>query len=158
MTTEPQLQDRSEVFVRFHRRNLIAVLVITLVLGAVGLALALSPPGAAGDLRNLPLWMLPILIFIFSRLLMMVGGRRIDPRSPEVQAAIQDEWRRTNMFRAARVALIVVLIGQCPLGLAFAFLTQARLDPAHVAGGMAASTIVLGIVTTIILFLYFDRE
>src|SRR5436305_7239526 len=106
-------EDRSEIFVRFHRRNLIGVMVIALVLGAISLELALSPKGAGGI--PVPAWMLPILIFGFARLLMTVDGRRINPQSPEVQAAIHDEWRRTNMFRAARIALIVVLLGQCPL-------------------------------------------
>src|SRR5437016_1759801 len=121
-TTENQGEDRSEIFVRFHRRNLIGVMVIALVLGGISLTLALSPK-AVGLPGNLPVWMLPILIVGFSRLLMTVDGRRIDPQSPGVKAAIQDEWRRTNMLRAARFALIVVLLGQCPLGLAFAFLT-----------------------------------
>jgi hypothetical protein len=102
--------------------------------------------------------MLPFLIVGFSRLLMTVDGKRIDPQSPEVKAAIHDEWRRTNMLRAARLALIVVLLGQCPLALAFAFLMPTQLQPARIVSAMAASTIVLGIVTTITLFLYFDGE
>ena len=153
-------EDRSEIFVRFHRRSLIGLLVITLVLGAVGLALALSPAGAVAPLGTVLPWMLPLLIIIFSRLIlvMTVDGRRIDPKSPELQVAIADEGRRNNMLRAARIALIVVLVAQWPLGLAFGFLTVPHLDPVHVASAMAVSTMVLGIATTIILFLYFDRE
>jgi len=151
-------EDRSEIFVRFHRRNLIGLMVITLALGAVALALALYPAGMVSQQAQFFSWMLPLLIVIFSRLVMTVGGRRIDPQSPELKAAVNDEWRRTNMLRAARTALIVVLVAQWPLGLAFGYLTDPHLTALRIASAMAASTMVLGIVATIILFLYFDRE
>jgi len=151
-------EDRSEVLVRFHRRSLAGLMVITLVLGALGLALALSPPGAVRQPSNLLWWLLPLVIAAFSRLLTSMGGRHIDPQSPELKAAIQDEWRRNNMLRAARAALIVVLVGQWPLGLSLGFLTSPQLTPVRVASAMAAATIMLGIVTTITFFLYLDRE
>lgn len=151
-------EDRSEVLVRFHRRSLAGLMVLTLVLGALGLALALSPAGAVRQPASLLWWLLPVVIAFFSRLLTSMGGPRIDPQSPEVKAVIQDEWRHNNMLRAARAALIVVLVGQWPLGLVLGFLTSPQLTPVRVASAMAAATIMLGIVTTITLFLYFDRE
>src|SRR4051812_166895 len=114
-------EDRSDLFVRFHRRSLIALMVITLLLGTIGLALALSPTFMGS---NFQWWLLPIVIAGFARLVMTMGGRPINTRSPELKVAVDDEWRRTNMFRAARGSLIVVLVAQWPLGLIFGFLTQ----------------------------------
>jgi hypothetical protein len=87
---------------------------------------------------------------------MSLRRRRWAPDAPEVKAAMQDEWRRTNMDRASRTALIVVLIAQWPLGIVFGFLAQ--LPPPRAALAMAAATITLGLATLITLFLFFNRE
>lgn len=151
-------QNRLEAFERVQRRSMIALVVITLILGGVGLALALSPQGAVRNSANLPWWLLPIIIVALARLLTTSQGHRFAPDSPEVQAAMQDEWRRTNLMRAAQGALIVVLIGQWPLGMIFGFLTHPQLTAPRIASAMAASTIMLGVVTLAGLFFYHDRE
>ncbi|HSE47678.1 MAG TPA: hypothetical protein VLA96_00560 [Terriglobales bacterium] len=152
------IQDRSEAFERVQRRSMIAVVVITLTLGGIGLAMALSPQGAVGNSANLPWWLLPIIIATIARLLATSQGRHFTPDSPEVKVAMQDEWRNSNLMRAARGALIVVLIGQWPLGLIFGFLTRPGLTPPRIASAMAAATIMLGIVSLAALFFYYDRE
>lgn len=149
---------RAEHFERYQRRRMIALLLVALLLGGIGLSLALSPPGAVAKMSNLPWWLLPIVIAVFVSLFTSAGQRRFPADSPEVKTAMQDEWRRTNLLRASRIALIVVLIGQWPLGLAIGFLTHPQLTPARVASAMAAATITLGVTTTVLVFLFFDRE
>lgn len=151
-------EDRSELFVRFHRKSLFALMMIILVMGGTGLSLALWPALTVGKYANTQWWMLPVGIVIFISLFTFAGGRRFSPEAPEVLVATHDEGRRTNMLRAARAALIVVLVGQWPLGLALGFLTQPHLAAPRIAIAMAAATNMLGIVTTISFFLYFDRE
>jgi FtsH-binding integral membrane protein len=150
--------DPSELFERVQRRSMVALVVITLVLGGIGLALALSPQGAVRSTANLPWWLLPIILAALARLLATARGRHFAPDSPEVKAALQDEWRRTNLMRAAQGALIVVLIGQWPLGLIFGFLTHPQLTAPRIASAMAAATIMLGVLTLAGLFFYYDRE
>jgi len=150
--------DRSRLFERVQRRSMIALGLIALILGGVGIAMALSPTGAVGSASNLQWWLLPIVIAALARVLSTAGGQHFGPESPEVKTAMQDEWRRTNLLRAARGSLLVVLIGQWPLGLVFGFLTPPGLTPPRIASGMAAATITLGVVTMVGLFLYYDRD
>ena len=65
----------------------------------------------------------------------------------------QDEFRRVNLSRAQRAALIGVLILQIPLGLLFSHLPAMRAVIA-----MGVTTITLGMATVITLFLFFDRD
>lgn len=149
-------ENRTELFERFSRHSMVALLFLALVLGGAGLSVALSPPGAINP--NLPWWLLPIVLAMFVFLFAAVGRRRFRPNSPEVQTAMADEWRQMNLARAARVALLVVLIGQWPLALIMGFLTHPQLTPPRVAIAMAEATFTLGVATTVLLFLYFDRE
>ena len=155
---ESATSDHSQLFERVQRRSMIAVGAIALILGGVGIALALSPAGALSRSANLPWWFLPIIIAALARVLSTANGRHFGPDSPEVKIALQDEWRRTNLLRAARGALLVVLIAQWPLGLIFGFLTHPGLTPPRIAGAMAAATVTLGVVTMVSLFLFYDRE
>ena len=149
--------DRSELLLRFSRRSMIVLLFVVVVLGAVALGLMLSPAGAVGDRANLVSWLMPVaIVIIVSALQTSLRGQRWDPHSAEVKAIMQDEWRRANMARASRAALVAVLITQWPLALIFGFLTP--LSPPRMAMAMAASTMTLGLVTMISLFLFFDRE
>lgn len=52
----------------------------------------------------------------------LLRGRAWDPNSREVKKLQQDEFRRINLSRAQRAALIVVLVLQIPIGLLFAHL------------------------------------
>jgi hypothetical protein len=80
-------------------------------------------------------------------------GDRWDPKSPEVQAVLQDEWRRASMDRAIRVAFFVILIAQIPIGLLVAPLPSLRAVMA-----MATTTLTLGMATFLALFLFFSRQ
>lgn len=151
--TEPDM-DRTELFLRFHRGKMIALLGLVVVVGAIGLALMLTPVG--------PVWrsvsrvsLIPVAIAIVVFVQMSLRSRRWAPDSPEVRVAKQDEWWRTNMDRASRRALIVVLLAQWPLGLMLGF---AQVPAPRGAMAMATATITLGLATQIGLFLFFDRE
>jgi hypothetical protein len=157
MTPNP-MQDRWEVFDRFDRKSMVALMLVTLLLGGTGLTMALSPRGTVSSPGILQWLVLPVVIAILVSLLISVGRRRFRADSPEVKATMQDEWRRANLLRASRGALFVVLIGQWPLGLMFGFLTHPTLTPPRIASAMAAGTIMLGVVTLVALFFLLDRE
>lgn len=151
--TQP-IDDRFEMFVRFYRGKMIALLGVVVVVGAIGLALMLTPVG--------PVWhsvarvsLVPVAIAIVVVVQMSLRGRRWAPDSPEVRVAMQDEWWRTNMDRASRWALIVVLIAQWPLGLMLGF---TEVPAPRGAMAMAMATITIGLATQLGLFLFFDRE
>lgn len=99
------IDSRPERYLRFSHRTMVALLVITVVVGGLCLTMALRP----GDV---PRWMtsavvlLPMVIAtgVVTLQKVTLRGDRWDPESPEVQAVLQDEWRRTNMDRAIRVA------------------------------------------------------
>jgi len=145
---------RSERYLRSSHRTMVALLILTIVLGGFCLAMAL-------DLGDTPRWMVQtggvfyVAVVIGFTVLQKttLRGERWDPKSPEVQAVLQDEWRRTNLDRAMRVAFIVVLIAQIPIGLLVAHLPSLRAVMA-----MAISTLTLGMATLIALFLFFSRE
>jgi hypothetical protein len=82
-----------------------------------------------------------------------LGGARFDPRSPEVQTILRDEWRQSNMDRARRIAFLTVLGAQLPLGLLLTSLPSLQALMA-----MAAATTTLGLATLIAVFLLFDRD
>jgi FtsH-binding integral membrane protein len=147
-------EDRSERFIRFSHKTMLVLLVMTLALGGVGVNAALFPQSAIANRANL-VW----VVIAFLAVAWTSMARRLWPAdAPEVKLAMQDEWRRANLLRATRIALIVVLLAQLPLALALWLLTDPRLTPPRVAGAMAGATITLGIVTVLILFLSFDRE
>lgn len=146
----------SEILQRFSRRNLYVLLVIILLLGATGIAITLSPQGAVARSSERAAWFIPIAIAIIAGVQTSLARRRWDPKSEEVKRILEDEWRRTNMARASRAALVTVLVAQTPLAWTFGFLTE--LPPVRLAFAMALSTITLGLTTLIALFLIFDRD
>ena len=147
--------DQTELFLRVSRRGLLAVLITILILGGSMLGMALWPSSVLASWPSRLPWLLP-MVMIFA----MIGlhaplrgrGRRWDPRSPEVKAIMEDEFRRTNMARAQRAAFMVVLIAQVPLALLLMHLPAMQAVLA-----MAVATITLGMVILIALFLFFDR-
>jgi len=147
-------QERVELFLRFTRWNRIALLVLVVVLGGTALSLILSPAGSVSGKATV--WLIPISIAVVLAFAVALRSRRWAQDSPEVRVVMQDELRRTNMNRALRASLIVVLATQWPLGLGIGFLTN--LEPPRAAMGMAAATITLGLATLIALLLIFDRE
>lgn len=150
------VQDRSELYLRFTRQSMIALLFVVVVLGGTALSLILSPAGAIRRSENLLWWLLPIAIALSVAVPVSIRRRRWAPDAPEVRAVMQDEWQRTIIDRATRAALIVVLSVQWPLAMILGFWMQ--LHPPRLAAAMAWSTITLGVATFLTLCLLFDRE
>jgi len=146
--------DRSELFLQFSQRKLTTLLVIVLAVGAAGLALMLTPTGTVWRAVS-RISLVPVAVAIVLIVQMTLRGRRWPPDSPEVRMAMQDEWRRTNMNRASRLALVVVLLAQWPLALVLGF---TQIPAPRGAMAMAMASITLGLATQIALFLFFDRE
>jgi hypothetical protein len=146
-----------EALQRFSRRSLITVLFVVAILGGTGLALILSPEGAVSRSQARAAWLIPVAIVIaVVALQSSLQSRRWNPASPEVKTIMQDEWRRASLDRASRISLIVVLAAQWPFGLAIGMLSGLPVVRASMA--MAAASVTLGLLTLIMLFLYFDRD
>jgi hypothetical protein len=146
-----------DVFQQFSRRSRIGLLFVVALLGGTGLALILSPEGAVARSSARAAWLIPIaIVFVVVAVQASLGKRRWDPASPEVKAIMQDEWRRLNLDRASRYALIVVLAAQWPLALLIGFVSA--LPTVRTAMAMATASITLGLITFLALFLFFDRE
>lgn len=145
----------TELFLRSSRRSMAALLVIVLLLGAAALSLMLSPTHAVFRVAS-QASLAAVGIVSLVTLWMVLARRRFAPDSAEVKVVMEDEWRRTNILRASRAALIAVLIAQYPLVLLFGF--GMDLPAPRGAFAMAAATITLGLGMLLALFLYFDRE
>ena len=153
--TQPT-ENASELLVRMSRRGMFAMLAMILVLGATLLGQTLWPEAPASRWVEKSSWIFGLAtVLLFVVLRWPLRGRAFDPRSREVQAILQDELRQSSLNRAARAALLASLLGQFPLALLFML---ARLSPRQALLAMAESTILLGMVTFITLFLLFDRE
>lgn len=145
---------QSDLFLQFNRRKLTLLLAIVLVVGAIGLALMLTPAG--------PAWrsvarasVVPVVVVIAVLVQLAIRSRRWAPKSPEVEVAMQDEWQRTNMNRASRTAFVVLLVAQWPLGITLGFLD---VPAPRGAMAMAMATVTLGLATQLAAFLFLDRE
>lgn len=144
-------ESRSERYLQFSRRSMTVLLLMILAIGAVCIAMALWPGEPAWGRAAVPLTLIMTVIAV--GLQRTLKGDRWDPRQPEVRAIVEDEFRQGNMNRARRVAFAVVLAAQLPLGLLLSGLPTFRALMA-----MAASSITVGLVTLLALFLYFDRD
>ena len=142
-----------ELYLRFHRRNLMFVLVLILGVGAFLIASALQPDAAPLHwIAGAPVFPIAIIIIVAAQQTSM-RKNRIKMDAPEFKALMSDEWRRQSMDRATRGALISVLVAQILLPLLFVGLPTIRA-----VWGMAAATVTLGMAAQIALFLFFDRE
>lgn len=144
-------ETRSEKYLRFSRRSMTVLLLLVLAVGGVCVAMAFRPASPNWPQAMLPLWI--VAVVLVAGLQRTLGGDRWDPRTPEARAIVEDEWRRNNMDRARRVAFVVVLGAQLPLGLLLAV-----LEPLQAVMAMATATVTLGLATLLALFLYFDRD
>ena len=145
-----------EILQHFSRRTTMAGLFLVAILGGTGLALILSPDGAAGRAATRAMWLIPVAIVIaVAATQSVLKKRRWNPNSAEVQTIVGDEWRRASLDRASRISLIVVLAAQWPLALFVAF--SSALPPVRIAMAMATASLTLGLVTLLSLFLFFDR-
>jgi hypothetical protein len=144
-------ESRSEKYLRFSRRSMTVTLLLIIAIGGVCLIMAIRP-GTPQWSRAIPaMWI--IAVILAAGLQRTLGGERWNPRAPEARAIREDEWRRSNMERARRIAFVVVLGAQLPLALLLAALPSLQAVMA-----MAAATITLGLATLLALFLYFDRD
>ncbi|HEY5611350.1 MAG TPA: hypothetical protein VIL97_09100 [Thermoanaerobaculia bacterium] len=154
-STALKSDDRSELFLRFSRQRMIALLVVVVLLGASALALMISPTREIWRSASYAA-IASVAIALIVVVALSLRRRQWSPTAREVTVVMQDEWRRTNMERASRAALITVLAVQYPFVMIFGFAMD--LPAPRGAFAMAASTITLGLTTMIGLFLYFDRE
>jgi hypothetical protein len=156
--TEPTAQDRSELYLRFSRRGMAVLLILIVLLGVTALAMALRPDGAFAQALEKAPWFFPIAAIIGVAMLQTsLRKNRWDPNAPEVKAILNDEWRRTNLDRAMKVAFIVILVTQLPLGWLFGVML-AQLSVLRAVLGMAVSTITLAMTTFVATFLILDRD
>jgi hypothetical protein len=152
MTLAPA--SRTDRYQRYSRRGMLVVLALAVLVGALTLAVTLDPDG--GVARGLPRFVVvvPVAIaLIAGGLYSTLRGDRWDPRSPEAQALLGDEWRQQTMARAMRGAFGVVLAAQAPLAVWLA----SRPAPNNVIA-MAIVTMSLGLAALCTLFLVFDRR
>ena len=143
-----------ELYLRFHRRNLMFVLVLILGIGAFLIASALQPDAPALHwISRAPVFFPMMIILIVAAQQTSMRRHRIRMDAPEFKALMSDEWRRQSMDRATRGALVSVLVAQILLPLLFVGLPTVRA-----VWGMAAATITIGMAAQVALFLFFDRE
>jgi hypothetical protein len=137
---------------------MLLLLIVIVALGAVALALALRPDSAIAQVLEKAPWFFPIATIIgVAAVQTSLRKNRWDPKSPEVQAIMNDEWRRTNLDRAMKIAFIVILVVQLPLGWLFGVML-AQLSVLRAVLGLAVSTITLGMTTFVATFLILDRD
>lgn len=144
-------ESRSEKYLRFSRRSMVVLLLLVLAVGGTCVAMAFLPPLPRWPGATLPLWITAVVIVLGLR--WTTRGDRWDLEAPEARVIVEDEWRRSNMDRARRVAFVVVLGAQLPLGLLLSSLPSLRAVMA-----MAFATITIGLATLLALFLYLDRD
>lgn len=152
--TDTTQASRSDLYLRFTRRSLIAVLTIILTLGIAGILIALRPDSAFSHVAERSSWMVTVgIVIAVVALQSALRGHRFTPDSPEVKAVMDDELRRASMDRARKFAFIVVLGAQMPMALLLA-----GRPSMHALLAMGVATITLGMTVLIALFLVFDRE
>jgi hypothetical protein len=145
--------DRVEMLLRVNRRALAVILLLIVFLGATAMAIAIWPDTWLGEWPlRFPL-LFPIAVLLASFCLRFLGGGRdFRADAAEVKVVLNDDFRRANLLRAQRIALVLILIAQVPLGLLFM-----RVQSTRAVIGMGGATIALGLSAVILLFLFFDR-
>lgn len=141
---------RSETYLRFTHSKMLVALLLVLAVGGAGVVMAIRPQEPRWSQAMLPLWIIAVVLIV--GLQRTLGGDRWEANAPEARAIMDDEWRRSNMERARRIAFGLVMGAQLPL----AWLLV-RLPSSQAALAMAAATMTAGLATLIALFLYFDR-
>ena len=146
--------ERVEMFLRTSRRALGVLLLLVFILEATVIAMVFWPgTWLAQWPMRFPL-AFPILVLLaFLALRLTRDGRKLRADAPESKVVVNDEFRRANLLRAQRAALILVLIAQVPLGLLFM-----RVPATLAVLGMGGTTMALAMSAVILLFLFFDRE
>jgi hypothetical protein len=147
-------QSRAERYLRFSHGSMIVALVLVLALGVICVGIAFEPLAGSRWMARSG-WMLAVAIAIAVVTLQAatLRGDRWNPDAPEARAIAHDEWRRTSMDRAMRVAFVVVIGAQLPLALLLL-----RLPSIRAVTAMAAATATLGLATFIALYLFMSRQ
>jgi hypothetical protein len=144
----------ADLLLRASRRALLIVLLMIFAFGATLLGRLLWPESALAMWPARLPWLLPVLVVLgLVAMRFSLQGRSWGANNREVKILQEDEFRRTNLSRAQRAALIVVLALQIPLGLLYAYLPSMRAVMA-----MGVTTITLAMATLITCFLFFDRD
>jgi hypothetical protein len=144
----------AELYLRFHRRTMMFLLVLILMAGAFLVVTALHPGASLlGWIERVPFLFPMLIIFAVSAQQGLMRKHRVALDSPEYKALMSDEWRRQSMDRATRGALVTALVAQLAFPLLFAGLSTARA-----LWAMAAATVTIGLAAQIAFFLFFDRE
>jgi len=143
--------NQTDLILRLARRNLFILLIGVLLLAATLLSNVFNPDAPFSRWPSTMPWLLPMAIVIF--VASSTGRGRLNPKAPEVQVVLEDEWRQVNLARAMRIAFFAVLIAQVPQ--AFLFL---QLPVLRAVMGMAVATITVAMTTLLTSFLIFDRD
>lgn len=147
-------ETRAERYLRFSQGSMIVTLVLVLALGGICVGMALEPDvGSRWMARSGGMLAVAIAIAVVTLQPATLRRDRWNPDAPEARAILHDEWRRTNMDRAMRVAFVVVIGAQIPLALLLA-----RLPSLRAVTAMAAATTTLGLATFIALYLLLSRQ
>jgi len=147
----PMTTSSSESLLTLSRRAFVLLLITFLWLGATCMAIAFVPESIVASWPMRAPWVFPVALVL--AWLGVLRGHRGAPDRAETELVINDEFRKSNILRAQRVALAVVLLLQVPLALAAIHLPVTR---ALVA--MAGGTITIGMGAVTSAFLYLDRE
>src|SRR5512142_2701031 len=103
---------RAELLLRVSRRSLFVVLALVLLIAATLIAHVVRPGSLLADWASPAPWLFPFVVFGIFLILNAPLRRPFRPDDPEVKAMLNDEFRQTNLARAQRVALGVVLVAQ----------------------------------------------
>ena len=144
----------SDRFLQHTRRKLTALLFVTILVGTAGFAVVLTSGATAGRWA-IPAALVLTLVAILVLVQLAAEGRQWRPGTPAVEAVKRDEWLRSNMDRATRGALAIVLVAQFPFAILIGYAGSLAQPQGPIL--MAAVTFVIGVTSQIGLFLWFDR-
>ena len=150
----PRDDTPSDRFLQHTRRKLTALLLATVLVGAASFAVVLSS-GATAERWAVPTALLLTSVAILILVQLVAEGRKWRSGSPAVEAVRRDEWLRSNMDRATRGALALVLVAQFPLAILIGYAGGLAQPQGPIL--MAALTFVIGVTSKIGLFLWFER-
>lgn len=157
MNHAPSTHDPVDRVLRWSRRSLVVVLVMLFIAAATLIAHALRPGSLLADWPSKAPWLIPTAAAILATTSgLLTRGHRAPAEEAKrvLRRVVEDEFRQTNLARAQRLALMVVVVAQAPL----AALALSGLTTAAAVTVMSVTTAMLGIGTVIVSFLVFDRE
>lgn len=149
-SVKPSVDD----YVKYGREFVSLMVVILLIVALVSIAMAINGSGAwVGRLHDLQVIIPMFVIFIAAWAQIRRRKLGLEAKQSAWQAMFEDEFRRQNMSKACRAALIFVLVLQMPLG----FILDKWLPSVGMVF-MGYLTLLLGVITFLTLFLFFGRN